>query len=40
MNKAWDPNTLGGERWKGSWGNKIEWGILLSKNEDGMWLTR
>ena len=35
-----DPKTLGGNRWRDSWGNKIEWGILFSKTEDGIRLIR
>jgi len=29
--KQLDPKTLRGKGWRGSWGNKTEWGILLFK---------
>jgi len=35
-----DPKNLSGKGWRGSWGNKIEWGTLLSKTKYDMRLVR
>jgi len=38
--KQLDQKTLRGKRWRGSWGNKIEWEILIFKIEDGIRLIK